>query len=187
MLTAWLTGAESLADPFLVLLVALALDAALGDPLWLYSTVPHPVAMVGRLVGLGERWLNKPEAGEQGRRIRGALLTVAVVLIAAAVGWVLADVLEDLPGGWLVEALLASTLVAFRGLYDHAKTVAEDDSGSDLLASPSELPGETVEDPGARGLGLALVGDQASTPFHENDVVTGNRRWTPSFQGNPPR
>jgi adenosylcobinamide-phosphate synthase len=125
MLTIWLIGGGMPADLCLVLLLALALDAALGDPRWFYATVPHPVAMIGRLVAWGDRALNDERAGEGARVLRGALLATAVVLLAAATGWVLAAALQGLPGGWLVEAVLASTLIAFRGLYDHAAAVAE--------------------------------------------------------------
>jgi adenosylcobinamide-phosphate synthase len=125
MLTAWLLGAETPADTFAILLVALIIDAVLGDPRWLYGTLAHPVVMIGRLVDLGERRLNDAQAGEVQRTIRGALLTAGVVLLAAALGWFLAAVLQGLPGAWLVEALLASSLIAFRGLYDHANAVAE--------------------------------------------------------------
>jgi adenosylcobinamide-phosphate synthase len=124
MLTAWLTGVAP-AEIFVVLLLALALDAVAGDPSWLYRAVPHPVAMIGGLVSLGERWLNNPQSREPDRVARGALLTAAVVLLAGAVGWVLAAALQGLPGGVLVAALLASTLFAFRGLYDHAAAVAD--------------------------------------------------------------
>jgi len=123
MLTAWLTGAAP-ADPLLTLLLALLLDATLGDPPWLYRAVPHPVAMIGKLIELGERWLNDLESAAADRIFRGALLTLAVTLLAAAVGWVLAAALQGLAGGMIVEALLASSLIAFRGLYDHAGTVA---------------------------------------------------------------
>jgi adenosylcobinamide-phosphate synthase len=125
MLTIWLIGGGTPADLCLILLLALALDAALGDPRWFYATVPHPVAMIGRLVASGDRTLNDERAGEGARVLRGALLATAVVLPAAALGWVLAAALHGLSGGWLVEAGLASTLIALRGLYDHAAAVAE--------------------------------------------------------------
>jgi adenosylcobinamide-phosphate synthase len=124
MLTAWLIGGETPASLFLILLLALALDAALGDPPWLYGTVPHPVAMIGRLVAFGDRRLNDERAGEGARALSGALLTSTVVLLSATLGWVLAGALQGLPGGWLVEAVLVSMLIAFRGLYDHAAAVA---------------------------------------------------------------
>jgi adenosylcobinamide-phosphate synthase len=74
---------------------------------------------------LGDRGLNDERFGEGARVLRGALLTTAVVLLTGALGWVLAAALKGLPGGWLVEAILASTLIAFRGLYDYAAAVAE--------------------------------------------------------------
>ncbi len=124
MLTAWFIGGEMPDGVLLILFLALALDAALGDPPWLYGTVPHPVAMIGRLVTSGDRRLNDERAGEGVRVLRGALLTSAVVLVSAALGWVLAGALQGLPGGWLVEAGFASTLISFRGLYDRAASVA---------------------------------------------------------------
>ncbi len=124
MLTAWLLGAETPATIFAILLVALIIDAVLGDPPWLYGTLPHPVVMIGRLVESGDKRLNDMQANEGARRWRGALLTAGVVLVAAVIGWILAAALQGLPGAWLVEALLASTLLAGRGLYNHVGAVA---------------------------------------------------------------
>ena len=33
-----------------ILLLALAIDIAFGDPAWLYRRLPHPVAAIGRLI-----------------------------------------------------------------------------------------------------------------------------------------
>ncbi len=76
MLTAWLLGAEMPATIFAILLVALVIDAAFGDPPWLYGTLPHPVVMIGRLVGLGEHRLNdgvRHGAVEPGRVAEGGV------------------------------------------------------------------------------------------------------------------
>ncbi|MGH6921596.1 MAG: cobalamin biosynthesis protein, partial [Geminicoccaceae bacterium] len=43
------------------LLLALALDALVGDPRWLWRRLPHPVAAMGRAIG----WLEE-------RRLDGA-------------------------------------------------------------------------------------------------------------------
>ena len=159
MLTAWLIGGGMPADLFLILFLALALDAALGDPPWLYGTVPHPVAMIGRLVALGDRWLNDERAGEGVRALRGALLTAAVALLAAALGWVLTAALEGLPGGWLVEAGLASTLIAFRGLYDHAAAVARalGDSLAEGRAAVAHIVGRDPDSLDGPGVARAAV------------------------------
>lgn len=50
------------------------LDLLLGDPAWL----PHPVVGFGKMIGYGERWLNRGKC----RMLKGALL--ALVLIAFA-------------------------------------------------------------------------------------------------------
>ncbi len=125
MLIAWLSGAPPPADLFAVLIVALAIDAAIGDPVWAYRVVPHPVVLIGRLITVGEQRLNVARAGTAARVAGGALLVVAVTAIAGAVGWALASVLDELFLGWIAEAVLASTLIAFRGLHDHVQSVAD--------------------------------------------------------------
>ena len=62
MLQAWFTGVAPSADPFLVLLAALAVDAAFGDPEWLYRLVSHPAVIFGRCIDAGDRWLYGAEA-----------------------------------------------------------------------------------------------------------------------------
>lgn len=124
MLTAWLTGVAAPADIVAVLLLALAIDAVVGDPPWLYRVLPHPVALIGWLVATGDSWLNEAAAPDRIKVWRGALLTAGVTLVAALAGGIVMLLLTGLAGGWLVEGLLASTLIAFRGLYDHAAAVA---------------------------------------------------------------
>jgi adenosylcobinamide-phosphate synthase len=117
----------SLIDPPLLfgsLLIALALDALLGDPKWLWGRVPHPVVVMGRAVArLEARWLDptSPDA-DQAQRGRAASLLVigATVLVALAVQ----ELCLRLPLGWLLLGLAMSTLVAARGLYDHVAAVA---------------------------------------------------------------
>ena len=50
----------ALADPWSILLLALALDAILGDPRWLYRALPHPVVLMGRAVAALEARWNDP-------------------------------------------------------------------------------------------------------------------------------
>ena len=46
----------------LIIVLALAIDAAIGDPNRLYRVIPHPVVLIGRLVATGELW-NEPSEG----------------------------------------------------------------------------------------------------------------------------
>ena len=109
---------------FHVVLAALLIDAATGDPPWLYRRVPHPVAALGKLVEIVERALYAPSP--RWRSAAGGVATVAlVVFVGVAVAWLIDRLLvERWANGWLVEAVVASSLLAFRGLHDHAVAVA---------------------------------------------------------------
>ncbi len=117
--------APSTENPGLVLLLALLLDAAAGDPAWLYRRVPHPVALIGRVIAIADRRLNREAASARRAFLSGLVSACGVTLFAAAVGWLIAETLAGLRWGWLIEALVASTLLAFRGLYDHARAVTD--------------------------------------------------------------
>ncbi|HEY9536139.1 MAG TPA: adenosylcobinamide-phosphate synthase CbiB, partial [Kiloniellaceae bacterium] len=124
MLWDLLTGAAVPAATLAVLLLAMAVDLVAGDPAWLYRVVPHPVVLLGRAVGSLERLLNRQHLPRSRRILLGGLFTLAVVGGAGALGALLHALLAGAPFGWLVEGVLASTLLAFRGLYDAVKAVA---------------------------------------------------------------
>ena len=101
-----------------VLLGALLLDAVLGDLPALFRRVPHPVALIGRVIERVDTRLNRPERPAADRRMRGAFALLAVTVAAAAAGWALSLL------GWLPTLLLAFLLIAQRGLYDYVSAVA---------------------------------------------------------------
>jgi adenosylcobinamide-phosphate synthase len=106
------------------LLLALALDALIGDPAWLQRRLPHPVALIGAAITrLERRWLDLGQPAAILRR-RGLMLALAVVLASALVGLCLQWLCLQIPFGWLVLGLLLSSLVAQRGLYEHVAAVA---------------------------------------------------------------
>lgn len=121
--------ADTLGLPFpgdlqVILLVALALDAILGDPRWLYRALPHPVALLGQLIDRAELRYNREEGRRSDRFLRGLLVSLAIIAGAFGLGLLLTSLLAGFSGGWLLEALLASTLIAFRSLFDHGRKVA---------------------------------------------------------------
>jgi adenosylcobinamide-phosphate synthase len=106
------------------LLLAMVLDALIGDPAWLYSRVPHPVVLIGRAISsLERRWLELQQP-PQDRRRAGRRLALVILLASAAVGLVLQWLCLRLPAGWLLLGLLMSSLLAQRGLYQHVAAVA---------------------------------------------------------------
>ena len=110
---------------FAPLLLALLLDALVGDPAWLYRVVPHPAALIGRAVALLDRALNRNTAAESTRRALGAVAIAILAGGAVLLGILIHCLLARLPYGWCLEALAMSTLLAQRSLHLHVRCVAE--------------------------------------------------------------
>ena len=98
------------------LLLALLLDAALGEPRWLWSRAPHPAVVMGRTVA----WLDARLNRGAGRRAKGALALAALALG----GWTAGAAVESIPLGPLPETLAAAILLAQRSLVEHVRAVA---------------------------------------------------------------
>ncbi len=106
------------------LFLALLLDIMLGDPVWLYRHVPHPVELVGRAITGLERRLRGPTATDDQCRRQGRTLTLILVPAAAAVGLGLQGLCLSLPYGWVLLAMVMSTMLAQKSLADHVGAVA---------------------------------------------------------------
>lgn len=100
-----------------LLLPALLLDAALGEPKWLWDRYPHPAVLMGRAVGRMDKWLNTGSA----RREKG---TAAMVILGLA-AWILGALIAAIPDFGLLEILTAAMLLAQRSLVDHVRAVAD--------------------------------------------------------------
>jgi adenosylcobinamide-phosphate synthase len=110
-------------DTLFVVVAALALDALIGDPDWVWRRFPHPVVLLGELVNLLDRGLNRESWSAEQRKIAGIVAILVLVAAAAIVGLLLELVLRGVPGGNLLRALIASVLIAQRSLYQHVDQV----------------------------------------------------------------
>ena len=109
------------------------LDWYAGEPKFLWSRIPHPVAVFGIIISWADRWrysqwAERVSVGDSNRDdlyLGGALLVVlfAVCLIVSA----LLSGLFFLTGpfGWVLEILVVSIFIAQKGLFDHVAAVAE--------------------------------------------------------------
>ena len=98
-----------------MLVAALLLDAAMGEPKWLWSRVPHPAVLMGRAIGWCDARFN------DGTRARGVLVMTGLVTGAGLLGIAIAA----LPLGWLWSVLIAAMLLAQRSLVTHVRAVAD--------------------------------------------------------------
>jgi adenosylcobinamide-phosphate synthase len=97
------------------LIIAMLLDAALGEPRWLWNRFPHPAVLMGRLIGWCDRRFN---AGDQ-KQVMGLLVLVALCIGAGVIGWLI----QLLPTNILDIAILA-ILLAQKSLVEHVQAVA---------------------------------------------------------------
>ena len=147
----WLIGQ---AVPF-ILLIALALDALIGDPRWL----PHPVRLMGGLTALLDRTLNRERCGEGGRVTLGAVSLLLVAGASAAAGWAIAEQAAALRWGWLAELALVTVLLAQRSMADHMVRVARAlDSGAEpARAAVRHIVGRDVRALDGHGIARAAI------------------------------
>ncbi len=96
------------------LVLALILDALFGEPRWLWERLPHPAALMGRLIKALEERLNSGS----GRRAKGVVAVLALVAAGLTLGAVLSLF------GPIVEIIVAAILIAQRSLVDHLLAVA---------------------------------------------------------------
>lgn len=98
----------------MTVVLAMLLDAALGEPKWLWQRLPHPAVLMGRLITWLDAHLNT------GHRRRNGILTVGVLVV---VGWCLGRVISGLPGVW-ADVIIGAILLAQRSLVEHVRDVA---------------------------------------------------------------
>lgn len=99
----------------MTLLLAMVLDAVLGEPRWLWDRFPHPAVLMGRAVGWCDQRFNR---GAE-RRLRGVAVMAGLGLGAMLIGWGLSAL------GPVVEIIIAAILLAQRSLVDHVAAVAQ--------------------------------------------------------------
>lgn len=152
-----------------VLLLALALDLAVGDPpnRW------HPVAWLGAALDRGRRLLAR--GSPAALFVAGAALTLVAASAAALVGVGLTAVAARL--GWpgvLIEALALKSTLALRGLTRAADGVARELQRGDLMQARAAVGRDLVSRPTA-GLDAPAVASATIESVAENltDSVVG--------------
>ena len=98
------------------LALAMLLDAAFGEPRWLWSRVQHPAVVMGNMIGWCDTNLNHGNR----RKLRGILVMLGLVLLA----WGIGVLLDTIPFN-VVDLIVVAILIAQKSLVQHVKAVAD--------------------------------------------------------------
>ncbi|SDG60097.1 adenosylcobinamide-phosphate synthase CbiB [Pelagibacterium luteolum] len=108
----------------MIAFLATVLERFVGYPAWVVDRIGHPVMWIGKLIEGLEARFNDPEKSFETRLGLGVVSMVVVVLTTLVVTLGIQSVLRFVWLGWVIEVVLASTLLAQKGLRDAVMAVA---------------------------------------------------------------
>lgn len=112
-------------DNIPIVLIALVIDAIIGDPNWLYRKIPHPIATIGCMINQLDSLLNRPQFKNLTKKILGVLFIIIALSVTGTIGWAMQTGLKLMEFGQLPEAILVSIFLAQNSLYRHVRNVAQ--------------------------------------------------------------
>jgi adenosylcobinamide-phosphate synthase len=145
--------------------LALILERLFGYPAPLLKALGHPVIWMGKVIGLLDLRLNREALSGGERKRRGVLALVLLLLAVLVPTAAIALILRLIPGGWVIEALLSTTLLAQKELGRAVRSVA-DQLDQSLAAGRKAVSGIVGRDPEA--LDAAGVSRAAVETLAEN-------------------
>jgi adenosylcobinamide-phosphate synthase len=165
------------ADAGIVLLLALALDALIGDPDMIWRRYPHPVVWIGALIAALDRGLNRDADHDPRRKAMGVIALLILLTICGAAALALDAALRALPGHPFTSALAASVLIAQNSLYAHVARVRTAFANGGLAAARgavSMIVGRNPESLDEAGVARAAI---ETTAENFSDGVVAPALW----------
>jgi len=139
--------------------LALLLERQFGYPAALVKAIGHPVIWQGWVISQLEMRLNTQRFGKRDGRLRGLAMLALLLGITLAVAAPITLACRLLPFGWVVEALLATTLLAQKELGRAVRAVADGLTRSlhDGRAAVSHIVGRDPQQLDEAGVARAAV------------------------------
>lgn len=100
----------------LIALLALIIERIFGYPNRLVKWIGHPVIWQGAMISLLEDQWNGADLSARVQRIGGVAMLVVLIAVSLLVSLVLHRLFAALPFGWMIEAFVASSLLAQKSL-----------------------------------------------------------------------
>jgi adenosylcobinamide-phosphate synthase len=101
--------------------LALLIERTVGYPPALLRLIGHPVIWMGALI----TWLEQRLNTGSNRRLKGVALLILLLLTGLGISLLIVAVTRRIPFGWVIEALLATSLLAQNELGRAVKAVAD--------------------------------------------------------------
>lgn len=98
------------------ILLALILDAFLGEPVWIWSKIPHPTVLMGRII----KWCELKYNNGINRKNKGILFIAFMVIFLAIFGYLI----EKLPFSAIWKILIVAILLSHKSLTEHVTAVS---------------------------------------------------------------
>ncbi len=143
--------------------LAFLIERVVGYPTWLYKAIGHPVTWMGALIS----WLDARLNNGANRRLKGVALLLLLLLTVVAIGLLVIAVTRRVPFGWVLEALLASTLLAQKELGRAVKAVADSlavslDTGRRAVSHIVGRDPETLDEAGVARAAVESLAESTS-------------------------
>jgi adenosylcobinamide-phosphate synthase len=103
---------------------ACLIERFVGYPNALFKIIGHPVQWIGSLITWLDTTLNTKPDDEIEGLLRGGAAVVILLLATAFPAYMLQDILNRIPGGWIINSLVATAFIAQKSMRDHVVDVA---------------------------------------------------------------
>jgi adenosylcobinamide-phosphate synthase len=103
--------------------LASLVEKFVGYPDGLFKSFGHPVQWIGALISWLDSSLNTKPDDELEGLLRGGFAVVLLLAATAFPAYMLQDILNGFAGGWIINALIATTFIAQKSMRDHVVDV----------------------------------------------------------------
>jgi adenosylcobinamide-phosphate synthase len=143
--------------------LALLIERAVGYPPRLFRLIGHPVTWMGALI----TWLDTRLNQGANRRLKGAVMLLLLLLTGLAISLLVVAVTRRVPFGWVLEALIASSLLAQKELGRAVKAVADTlavslDSGRSAVSHIVGRDPDTLDEAGIARAAIESLAESTS-------------------------
>jgi adenosylcobinamide-phosphate synthase len=104
--------------------LAILIERYFGYPDALFRIIGHPVQWIGAFIAWLDQTLNTKPDDEIEGLLRGGIAVILLLAATAFPAYMLQDLITEIPGGWLINALIATAFIAQKSMRDHVQDVA---------------------------------------------------------------